>query len=696
MKNIKVLQKIRTYVKNKGMVDFFISKELNGNENIVKKEIKKIESYPKSNLKNEPIRFVFFKCDNFYILLQSKYLKPTEEDTRIGNFITHSLVLENKINDFNPIDYLESSCFRLDYELIIKNELPKKDLSLLDMTKSIPHPENNVVFSEKNKNLLIGILASAQENKSLITISNDINPILKELMQLFPPSIRTDITFSNLEFSKISERKKYSLYNYSDYSLNLQEMNSYKNFNEIMKDAKKINYLCFNYEDNIFPNIESKRNRYVNFIFNKYSNIETFYKFTEEYNYSLSELNLLTLLFQYESSNINLTVKELKEIILFVQEQNNEEAFKKLFILISNKQNYNLNFKFFVYFLEVFEKFFSEEEVTKILYNGIEKALYQKTYNMDILFTKLFKIYNNNRDLKVVHNIFIDNLILKKNLKKSLVNILSFNSYTFSILGHELNNNYFEFIANTDENNLVKLINFYKDKRFPKSLILVKYNHQDIQKYLFLLLDNEELSISDLARYKMTKEIKDYFKYKRNQIVSKNFFKKMIPFQKNELLLLQEFNRKLGRDILPSLIEIVISNNKSNFTILVELYKSYSYYSEENKKLIFQNLNNILEKKFSKFYNKIDFLNELHLTIEEYPFLFTGFFIYSINKKNILNLENFELKENEIPLKVIGLNKLEKKILKVVQKKYDDTVKIQKIEDKKLKFKDLLMIRVFD
>jgi len=698
MKNIKVLQKIRTYVKNKGMVDFFISKELDGNDNIIRKEIKKIESYPKSRLKNKPIRFVFFKCNNFYILLQSKYLKPTNEDNREGNFITHSLVLENKIDDFNPIDYVDSNCFRLDYEFIIKKEFPKNDLSFFNMVKSIPTPNNNIIFSENNKILLIGLIISSQEKKSLVTISNNINPILKELMQLLPPNIRTDITFSNLEFSKISEKKIYTIYNYSEYSLNLNEMNSYKNFNEIKKDAEKINYLCFNYEDNIFSKIETEKNRYVNFIFNNNSIIETFYKFTEKYNYSLSELDILTLLFQYESSNINLTVKELEDIIIFIQAQNNEKLLKKLFTLIYTKHDYIVNFNFFVYFLGIFEIFFSKEEFIKILYSGIEKALYDRSYHdIDLLFQKLFKIYDTDRKLKIIHNEFINNLILKRNSKKLLKNILVFNNYTFSILGYELNNNYFEFIAHTDKDTLIKLITFYEDKRFPKSLILLKYNQQNIKKYLFRLLEEEKLSIYDLARYKMNREIKDYFDYKRNQIISKNFLKKMIPFQQDELSLLEEFNKKLvENDILYDLIEIVISSNKSNFPILTELYRSYPYHNEKNKELIFKNLNNILEKNFSKFYNKIDFLNELHSTIKPYRYLLTGFFIHNINQENVLNLTKLKLEKNEIPLNIIKHCRLDKKILKVVQKKYDNTVRIQKIEDKKLKFEDLLMIRIFD
>jgi hypothetical protein len=693
MNNTKVLQKIRTYVKNEGMVDFFISDELDNKDNIIRKEIKKIESYPENSLKNQPIRFVFFKCNDFYILLKSKHLEPTKGDSRRGNFITHSLVLNNKVEFFSPIDYLDSNCFKLD----IPNTLPKKDLSLFDMIHSISFQRNDMVFSERNKQLLLAMMITCKENKHLITISNNINPILKELIYLLPPNIRRDITFSNLEFSKISKRKTYKIYNYSDYSLNLTEMNSYKNFYEIMKDAEKINYLCFNYEDDKYPKI-TEQNRYVNFIFNSPSKIEMFYSFTEKYNYSLSELDLLTLLFEYEASNINLTQEELERIIHFVKEQDNEESFKKIFILIQSKQDYKHNFTFFIYFLELFKNFFSKEEFVEILYYGIEKALYDETYRIDLLFKKLFEIHNNDKELRILHTNFIDSLIEKKNFKSVLKSILIFNAYSFDILKFELKNHYFEFIANTDKDSLVELIEFYQDKRFPKSLILVKYNQQDMQKYLFKLLENSEFSIWDLANHNMNEDIKAYFEYKLNEIISKNFLKKIIPFQKDELSLLKEFNRRLNteNDIFSDLVEIVIYNNKLNFTTLVDLYTSYSRYDEKNKKLIFHNLNNILEKKFSKFYDKIDFLNELHLNIEPYPYLLTGLFVYKIDKNNYIDLKSFKLEENIIPLEIIKNNKLDKKILKIVQKKYDNRVKRKNEKDKKLVFKDLLMLRVFN
>ena len=693
MNNTKVLQKIRTYVKNEGMIDFFISDELDDKDNIIRKKIKKIESYPENSLKNQPIRFVFFKCNDFYILLKSKHLEPTKGDSRRGNFITHSLVLNNKVEFFNPIDYLDSNCFKLD----IPNTLPKKDLSLSDVIHSISFQKNDMVFSERNRQLLSAMMITCKENKHLITISNNINPILKELIYLLPPNIRLNITFSNLEFSKISENKVYNIYNYSDYSLNLSEMNSYESFQEIMKDAEKINYLCFNYVNDKYPKI-TKENRYVNFIFNNPSKIEIFYSFTNKYNYSLNELDLLTLLFEYEASNINLTQEELERIIHFVQVQDNEESFKKLFILIKSKQDYKHNFTFFIYFLESFKKFFSNEEFVEILYYGIEKALYDETYNIDLLFKKLFKIYNKQSELRTLHNNFIDTLIKKKNSKSVLKSILIFNSYSFDILKFELKNHYFEFIANTDKNTLISLIEFYEDKRFPKSLILLKYNKQDVQKYLFTLIENSKLSIWDLSNHNMNKEIKSYFEYKRNEIFSKNFLKKMMPFQKDELSLLKEFQDQLNiqNNIFSDLVKIVISNNKLNFTVLVDLYTSYSRYSDENKKLILQHLNNILEKRFSKFYNKINFLHELHLNIESYPYLFTGLFVHEINRTNYIDLKSIELEENLIPLKIIKRNKLDKKILKVVQKKYDNRVKRKNEKDKKLVFKDLLMLRVFN
>ena len=693
MNNTKVLQKIRTYVKNEGMVDFFISDELDNKDNIIRKEIKKIESYPENSLKNQPIRFVFFKCNDFYILLKSKHLEPTKGDSRRGNFITHSLVLNNKVEFFSPIDYLDSNCFKLD----IPNTLPKKDLSLFDIIHSISFQRNDMVFSERNKQLLLAMMITCKENKHLITISNNINSILKELIYLLPPNIRQDITFSNLEFSKISERKTYKIYNYSDYSLNLTEMNSYKNFHEIMKDAKKINYLCFNYEDDKYPKI-TKQNRYVDFIFNNQSNLEIFYSFTEKYNYSLNELDLLTLLFEYEASNINLAQEELERIIYFLKEQDNEESFKKLFILIQSKQDYKHDFTFFIYFLESFKKIFSKEEFVEILYYGIEKALYDETYNIDILFKKLFEIYNKKRELRILHNNFIDSLIEKKNSKRVLKSILIFNTYSFDILESELKNYYFEFIANTDKNTLISLIEFYEDKRFPKSLILLKYNKQDIQKYLFTLIENSKFSIWDLSNHNMIEEIKSYFEYKRNEIFSKNFLKKMMPFQKDELSLLKEFKNQLNtqNSIFSDLVKIVISNNKLNFTILLDLYISYSMYDEENKKLIFQNLNNIIEKRFSKFYNKVDFLHELYLNVEPYPYLFTGLFVHELNKNDYIDLKSFELEENTIPLKIIEKNKLDKKILKIVQKKYDNRSKRKNEKDKKLLFKDLLTLRVFN
>lgn len=697
MNNTKVLQKIKTYVKNEGMVDFIISKELKSKDSFIKKVINKIESYPNNKLKNKPIRFVFFKHNDFYILLQSKYLRPTKEDTRIGNYITHSLVFKKNIGIFNPIDYLNSNCFKLDYDLVIQNTPSIDNLLFSDMIKSIQPQNNKPIFSEKYKQLLSAVMLSNDKNKSIITISNDINPILKGLLDLLPPNIRQDITFSNLEFSKISENKAYNIYNYSDYSLNLTEVNSYTNFHEIMKDAEKINYLCFNYENDIYPKI-TKENRYVNFIFQNPSKIEMFYSFTEKYNYSLNELDLITLLFEYEASNINLTQEELERIIHFVQEQDNEESFKKLFILIQSKEDYKHNFTFFIYFLESFKKFFSKEEFVEILYSGIEKALYDKTYNIDLLFKKLFKIHNKKRELGILHNNFIDSLIEKKNSKSVLKSILIFNTYSFDILAFELKNHYFKFIANTDKNTLISLIEFYEDKRFPESFILLKYNKQDIQKYLFTLLENSKFSIWDLSNHNMNKEIKSYFEYKRNEIFSKNFLRKMMPFQKNELSLLKEFKNQLNiqNNIFSDLVKIVISNNKLNFTVLVDLYTSYSMYNAENKKLIFQYLNNILEKRFSKFYNKINFLHELHLNIESYPYLFTGLFIHEIDRTNYIDLKSIELEENLIPLKIIKKNKLDKKILKIVQKKYDNRVKRKNEKDKKLVFKDLLMLQIFN
>lgn len=693
MNNTKVLQKIRTYVENEGMVDFFISDELDDKDNFIRKKIKKIESYPENSLKNQPIRFVFFKCNDSYILLKSKHLEPAKGDSRRGNFITHSLVLDNKFELFNPIDYLNSHCFNLDIPIT----LPAKDLSLFDMIHSIPFQRNDIILSERNKQLLLAMMITCKENKHLITISNNINPILKELIYLFPPNIRQDITFSNLEFSKISENKVYNIYNYSDYSLNLTEMNSYRSFNEIMKDAEKIDYLCFNYEDDKYPKI-TKENRYVNFIFENPSKIEMFYNFMEKYNYSLNELDLLTLLFEYENSNINLTQEELERIIHFVQEQDNEESFKKLFILIQSKQDYKYNFTFFMYFLESFKSFFAKEDFVEMLYHGIEKSFYDETYNIDLLFKKLFEIHNKDKELRVLHNNFIDNLVIKKNPKSVLKSILIFNIYSFNILQFELKNHYFEFISNTDKNTLITLIDFYKDKRFPKSLILVKYNQQDVQKYLFRLLDNEEFSIWDLANKNMNEDIKAYFEYKQKKIISKNFLKKIIPFQKDELSLLKDFSRKLNtrNDIFSDLVKVVISNNKLNFAILVNLYTSYTMYNEENKKLIFQHLNNILEKKFSKFYNKVDFLHELYLNIEPYPYLFAGLFVNEIDRNNYIDLKSFELEENRNPLKIIKENKLDKKILKIVQKKYDNRVNKNNEKDKKLLFNDLFMLRVFN
>lgn len=699
MKNIKILQKIRTYVKHRGMVDFFISKELNNKKNILtKNEITKLESYPINNLGNKPIRFIFFHFNDFYILLQSRYLNPVDGDSRIGNFITHSIILDSNIGSINPMDYLHSSCFKLDYESVIKKNLFKKDLSFLDISQSIKPNISIPIFSEKNKQFLLAVIFTYRKNKKLITISNNINPIFEELLYLLPPNIRQDITFSNLEFSKISRKKIFNIYNYSNYSLNLDEMNSYENFHEIMEDAKKLNYLCFNYEDNIFPDMLTIQSRYVKFIFNNQSKIDIFYRFTEQYNYFLSELDLLILLFEYEAKDITLTTDELEQIISFVKKQENKKLLKELFILLQNKQDYNRNFQVFIYSLESFEQLFSKEEFVDILYDGIEEALYDISYDMDLLFKKLFKFCSSDKELKILHNAFINKLTTSKNSKKILKNILLFNKHTFDILKFELKDNYFEFIANTDEKSLIKLIEFYRSKRFPKSLILVKYNHQNIQKYLFSLLENSDFSIMDLANYNMNNEIKAYFEYKRNEISSKTFFEKMIPFQKDELSLLKEFSRKLvmKNDILSSLVEIIILNNTSNFNTLVELYISYARYDKTNKELIFQSLNNILEKKFSKFYSQIDFLeDELYLNIKPYSYLLTAVFIYKINKNYSVDLKIFTLEENLTPLKIIKKNKVDGKILKIVQKKYDTVKTRNNLKDRRLVFKDLIRLQVF-
>jgi len=321
-------QKIATSSKkSKGFGNYYISDALKNEDN---KEIMELidwlgyypHSYQLSDTPGNkeinkicPKSYAYYKDKNYSIFIQSKYIGlDYNKKIRYGNYIAHSIFLDKKDLDFNPIDWCNSESF-IDFvendgstevrDFYFSNFKKNSNYSALNICSKIKKIDN---INNILKNILYNFLLCKDNNKSLLIYYENeyslVKDLLSSLFYLLPSNLRKQITFNTLAINFV-------------YHLDVYCFSSFSNVKKekIINDNNKKNYGHYIDLNSLKVNSFNTDSEYVEYIVGLFINgkIEEYKTFSnfilkmDVNDFNITRLNYITKIYKndFPFSEIN-------------------------------------------------------------------------------------------------------------------------------------------------------------------------------------------------------------------------------------------------------------------------------------------------------------------------------------------------------------------------------------------------------
>ena len=379
-----------------------------------------------------------------------------------------------------------------------------------------------------------------------------------------------------------------------------------KDFQNFCLETEKNNYICEKNEKNKIINGQS--------LFNKFKLSQNLFDF---------QISMSDLIIKYYKFLINIKPNNKKEynilnniFEIFSEINKNNLIMRNIQCLIDNGILYNYNNNFFIFLLDINDKYFKQ----LFSFFDLKKYFLSSIDNINIFISKLNEIINSYKEeekqflfIRKITNLITEIFILFENDKEKNnneeINIIKL--YKEKIIDSINKEKLFEIFINDKEFlshmdiflNLIKLfpdeldkqINILinkKEKLITKSVMkFILKNAKVLNKYIkestLNLLNN--ISIENSFKFHLNQYIsgKDrliniYYKYKDHENIIKLLIKYLLENNKKEQAKLIEENKYNEKDEYELEEKFIEENNSNKYFKLPEDYKIYYISAEEN------------------------------------------------------------------------------------------------------------------
>lgn len=566
----------------------------------LKYELLKYNKYkrPQTNgIEDYPVRYLYHKFDDLYLLSKTTYIGKEHTSMREGNFISHQLIKESSFVN-SPISYfserdifynsISKNLFNDNGELVYLDDLLDKHY---ESNFSLVLEEEDILLFENLYPLILNALFD--NNKIIFNNIKDPIKVIQKIFYLIPDKYHNKITFNTFIESNECFDDLQFLNFYDKNNKNVNEKNIY-NVNDLIKfdsNVKTKNYYFSNY---LYQNNYSKDSlEKVNSVFDQMD---------------VSSLEEYDKVFKIISNNEYTLNDDITEVLELVKVNLTEESYSDVYFnyfeLALNSNNLT-----------------TLKELKKINYN----VFYKNKRNLN---NKIFEsLYNN--DNNFINN--LDNLI-----KNELINIDDLNLLISTIENNsdnEYDNNKLEILLNTLNKNNVNnksILKIYINDIFSK--LSLEQNDNKIISFINNLIEkyNEEiLIINFMSKYNFSERVLNYFIEKKylNAILNNN--EQLII---NNELILNVDKIQAFYEILVNYKGLIYANKLIINTITDKSIKDY--YLENAEKIITDNLFNDIDKAnyFKDMFNEISesrhfinlsnaFLNNVDIRVIGKPYI---------------------------------------------------------------------------